>query len=214
MKTTDRAEEILESLWVRSEEEGHKSTELGTGRGDPAIDELIKLGYIKKADQKISLTDKGRTEGEKIIRRHRLAERLFTDVLDIRETLVHPVSCQLEHLLHEGIEDNICILLGHPTTCPHGKPIPPGECCRKSKETTGKVVSALSDLATHQKGRVAYIQIRDEKKLQKLMAMGVLPGMSITLIQRFPSYVFQLGHSQFAVDKELAQSIYVMMKKA
>ena len=45
--------------------------------------------------------------------------------------------------------------------------------------------------------------------LTKIMAMGALPGMSVTLIQKFPSYVFQLGHSQFAVDKNLAEQIRV-----
>ena len=164
-------------------------------------------------NDKITLTDKGRSEGEKIVRRHRLAERLFSDVLDFKKELVHPVSCQFEHLLHENMEDNICILLGHPRTCPHGQRIPPGECCRKSEKQTGKVVARLSSLTANQKGKVAYIQTKDHKKLQKLMAMSVLPGLSVTLLQTFPSYVFQIGQSQFAIDKDLAESIYIRLEK-
>ena len=127
---------------------------------------------------------------------------------------MHPLSCQFEHLLHEGIEENICILLGHPKTCPHGKPIPEGECCRMSRETIGRVISLLANLKVNQKGKVAYIHTKDHKKLQKLMAMNILPGMEITLIQNFPSYVFQIGQSQFAIDKELAENIFVRSKNS
>lgn len=209
MKISDRAEEILETLWVHVEEEKQESLDLGIARGEPAIDELWKLGHIKLIKDKIILTDRGRTEGQKIVRRHRLAERLFADILDIKKKLVHPLSCQFEHLLHEGIEENICVLLGHPTTCPHGKPIPQGECCQKSKESMSKVISSLVNLQVNQKGKVAYIHTKDHKKLQKLMAMGVLPGMPIASIQKFPSFVFQIGQSQFAVDKALAECIFV-----
>ncbi len=209
MKISDRAEEILETLWVHVEEEKQESLDLGIARGEPAVDELWKSGHIKLIKDKIILTDKGKTEGQKIVRRHRLAERLFADILDVKKKLVHPISCQFEHLLHEGIEENICVLLGHPTTCPHGKPIPKGECCHKSKESISKVISSLADLRVSQKAKVAYIHTKDHKKLQKLMAMGVLPGMPIALIQEFPSYVFQIGQSQFAVDKALAECIFV-----
>ncbi len=209
MKISDRAEEILETLWVHTEEEKQEPLDLGIARGEPAIDKLWKSGYIKLIKDKIVITEKGRIEGQKIVRRHRLAERLSSDILDIKKKLVHPLSCQFEHLLHEGVEENICILLGHPKTCPHGKPIPKGECCHLPRETIGKVISSLDNLKVNQKGEVAYIHTEDRKKLQKLMSMNILPGMEITLIQIFPSYVFQIGQSQFAVDKELAESIFV-----
>lgn len=214
MKISDRAEEILETLWVHAEEDKQESLDLGISKGEPVIDELCKSGQIKLIKDKIALTEKGRIEGQKIVRRHRLAERLFADILDIKNKLIHPLSCQFEHLLHEGIEDNICILLGHPITCPHGKPIPRGECCQKSTESINKVVSALVNLRVNQKAKVAYIHTRDRKKLEKIMAMGVLPGMAITLIQNFPSYVFQIGQSQFAIDKDLAEFIFVRITKS
>ncbi|OGW83287.1 MAG: hypothetical protein A2987_00660 [Omnitrophica bacterium RIFCSPLOWO2_01_FULL_45_10] len=211
MELSDMAEEILETMWVHTVEEEKGHMELSVARGEPAIDELLKADYIKLAGEKLAFTEKGRGEGRAIVRRHRLAERLFTDILDIKKNLVHPVSCRFEHLLHEGIEENICILLGHPRTCPHGRAIPEGECCRKSREVIDKIISPLDKLKANQKGRVAYIHTKDPKRLQKLMAMGVLPGMTITLIQRFPSYVFQIGQSQFAVDKDLAEAIFIRL---
>lgn len=209
MKLNDRAEEILETLWVHNEKGGGESVDLGIAKINPEIDDLLKFGYIKLINNKLVLTEKGANEGRKIVRRHRLAERLFTDVLDIKKKLVHPVSCQIEHILHEGIEDDICILLGHPRTCPHGSPIPEGDCCRKSRKDIKKIISALSELDVHQKGKVAYIYTKDNSILQKVIAMGILPGMAISLIQKYPSYVFQVGQSQFAVDKEIASVIYV-----
>ena len=213
MKISDRAEEILETLWMHAEEEKQEPIDLGIAKGEPEIDELWKSGHIKLIKDKIALTEKGKEEGRKIVRRHRLAERLFADVLDIKKRLIHSLSCQFEHLLQEGIEDNICALLGHPKTCPHGRPIPAGECCGKFKEDIKKVVSSLNSLERNQKGKVAYIHTKDHKKLQKLMAMGVLPGMTISLIQKFPSYVFQIGESQFAIDEELAENIFVRITR-
>ncbi|MFA4842945.1 MAG: metal-dependent transcriptional regulator [Candidatus Omnitrophota bacterium] len=213
MKISDRAEEMLETLWVHNEEERHGPMDLGVAKAEPEVDELWKSGHIKLIDNKVALTEKGKSEGEKIVRRHRLAERLFADILDVKKSLVHPLSCQFEHLLHEGIEENICTLLGHPKTCPHGKTIPHGECCQKFKESINKAVSSLVTLKKNQKGKVAYIHTQDQHKLQKLMAMGILPGVAITLLQSFPSYVLQIRQSQFAVDKELAASIYVRLTK-
>lgn len=213
MRISNNAEEILETLWVRMEEEKLGPADISIAKGEPAIDELEKSGYVKLIKDKISLTEKGEEEGRKIVRRHRLAERLSADVLDVKKKLIHPLSCQFEHLLHEGLEENICILLGHPKFCPHGKPIPAGECCQKSKENISKTVSSLNNLEANQKGKVAYIHTRHHQQLQKLMAMGVLPGIAITLIQKFPSYVFQIGQSQFAIDKELASAIYVRLSR-
>lgn len=70
----------------------------------------------------------------------------------------------------------------------------------------------MTTLAVNQQGKITRIDTHDHKKLQKIIAMGVLPGMVITLIQKFPSYVFQVGQSQFAIDKELASCIYVRLK--
>jgi DtxR family transcriptional regulator, Mn-dependent transcriptional regulator len=214
MKLNDRQEEILETLWVHTEQREKPSMDLGVARGEPEIDGLVKQGYIRVANDKIVLTDKGKAQGRSIVRRHRLAERLFADVLDVKKQLVHSISCRFEHLIHEEIEENICVLLGHPKTCPHGQPIPQGECCKKATEKIGKVISSLADMRVNQKGKVAYLQTKDPKQLQKLMAMGILPGASIMLLQKFPSHVFQVGQSQFAIDKELAEPILVRTNMA
>lgn len=112
------------------------------------------------------------------------------------------------------IKDSICASRGHARMCSHGKPF--FECgpCHTSRERIGDGISSLANVKVNQKGNVASIHTHDYKKLQKCMAMNILPGMEITLIQNFPSYVFQIGQSQFAIDKELAESIFVCTKNA
>jgi Fe2+ transport system protein FeoA len=63
-----------------------------------------------------------------------------------------------------------------------------------------------------QEGRIAYIHSKGRNRLQKLMAMGITPGMSIRIIQRFPAHVFQIERSQIAVDEEIAKEIFVVVK--
>src|SRR5579863_1174070 len=78
----------------------------------------------------VELTPRGRQRAADIIRRHRLAERLFTDSLAMdSESEIEQQACKFEHILSPEATDKICRFLGHPRTCPHGAPIPPGVCC-------------------------------------------------------------------------------------
>jgi len=211
---SERAEEIMEALWIEIEEQGKKLLELGASRDEPAIEELVRIGFIKKDIDHIHLLDKGRSYAMGCVRRHRLAERLLVDVFDIKKKIIDEVSCKFEHLLHKGLEDNVCALLGHPKACPHGKAIPAGKCCLEKKDRKlPKLVAPLSELEVKDKGKIAYLQAEDTNKMHKLINIGVIPGVVIALLQKFPSYVFQIGQSQFAIDKELASSIYVRLTR-
>ncbi len=212
MELEEKAEEILETLWIRTEEGKEKAISLDdlTG-GKKPVEQLHKAGYIAVSGNQVTLTKEGLPEARSVVRRHRLAERLLVDVLGTRDMLIHEKACKFEHLLDRGLDESICILLGHPKICPHGKPIPPGRCCLEEETRAQKVVAPLSQLAQGQKGKVAYIYAPQSSKLQKLMAMGILPGAAISLIQSFPSYVFQAHQTQFAVDKEIADAIYVRL---
>lgn len=211
---SEQAEEILEALCIQIEEQGKKPLDLGPSRDNPAIEELERLGFIRIEKEHIHLLEKGKSHALGCVRRHRLAERLLTDVFYVRKRILDEVSCKFEHLLHKGLEDNVCSLLGHPKICPHGKPIPSGKCCLDKKAgRLAKFVAPLSELEVKEKGEIAYLQAKDAAQMQKLISIGAIPGLSIVLQQKFPSYVFQIGHSQFAIDKELAQSIYVRLTK-
>ncbi|GFO68976.1 transcriptional regulator [Geomonas limicola] len=212
MKLTDKAEEILEALWIESEEKGRGFAELDQmviEASDPAYQELSSQALIEIKGSRIYFRPEGRDEGRKTIRRHRLAERLMMDVLNIRGESGDMKACQFEHLLNEGVDLKVCTMLNHPSTCPHGKPIPPGDCCEEARKNGDLGVVPLTELKSGEEGDIAYIQTEDGKKMQKLMAMGVLPGNRILLMQAFPSYIFRVGFSEFAIDTAMAREIFV-----
>ena len=123
MELEENAEEILESLWIRTEDKKKPLTldDLEVTENKP-IKQLLNAGYISVSDDQVVLTSKGRPEATNVVRRHRLAERLLADVLGTRDILIHEKACKFEHLLDRGLDESICSLLGHPKVCPHGKP--------------------------------------------------------------------------------------------
>jgi len=82
----------------------------------------------------VDFTERGRKKAADIIRRHRLAERLFTETLSMHdEAEIEQQACKFEHILSPEATEKICSFLGHPRTCPHGSPIPRGSCCEKDR---------------------------------------------------------------------------------
>ncbi|PLX78959.1 MAG: transcriptional regulator [Desulfuromonas sp.] len=212
MKVSHKAEEILERLWIITEEGGDNAAHLealSTTLDAEELLELQQMTYIEVKGERVYLRPEGREEARMTVRRHRLAERLLMDVLDYKGSGGNERACEFEHLLHHGVDTKLCTLLNHPTTCPHGKPIPPGTCCEEARATGETGVVALTELKPGETGEIAYLATGNEKKLQKLMGMGVLPGSELVLTRRFPSYIFKVGHSEFAVDEDLAKEIFV-----
>jgi len=212
MKISEHAEEILEALWIATEEEGAEGALLETlkiGQDDEALRELARLAFVEERSGRVFLRPEGRPEAQMTVRRHRLAERLLMDILDLKGKKGDAKACEFEHLLHHGVDTKICTLLNHPATCPHGKPIPPGKCCEEARATGAVGVVPMTELKPGETGEIAYLSATDPKKMQKLMSMGVLPGSDLTLSRNFPSYIFRVGNSQFAVDEDLAREIFV-----
>jgi Mn-dependent DtxR family transcriptional regulator len=112
---------------------------------NPCHDALKPAGFSTGDGSAIvELTPRGHQRAADIIRRHRLAERLFTDSLAMdSETEIEQQACKFEHILSPEATDKICTFLNHPLTCPHGAPIPPGPCCKRRAES-GQTSAALS----------------------------------------------------------------------
>ncbi len=98
---------------------------------NPCHDALKPTGFsVGDGSVVVELTARGRQRAADIIRRHRLAERLFTDSLALEsESEIEQQACKFEHILSPEATEKICKFLGHPRTCPHGAPIPAGQCC-------------------------------------------------------------------------------------
>jgi len=94
----------------------------------PSVSEMIKRmeteGLITLHNSKIVLTPSGEILAERVVRRHRIAERFLTDVLGLSWSQAHHEAGKWEHVMSDDVEVAIDRLLGNPTTCPHGNPIP------------------------------------------------------------------------------------------
>ncbi len=213
-RLSDLAEDILEYLWIHTvegDELGCLMTELKVTADSDAVKELSDSAFIEIRNDRLFLRKEGYAEARMTVRRHRLAERLTMDILGITGSEGQEQACVFEHLLRQGVDTKLCTLLNHPTSCPHGKPIPPGDCCIEARRSGEPGIVPLTELKSGEQAEIAYLAASDDKKMQKLMSMGVLPGSQMTLMQKFPSYIFKVGHSQFAVDDVLAREIHVRM---
>jgi DtxR family Mn-dependent transcriptional regulator len=96
---------------------------------------MAQEGWLRIEAGNLRLTDRGQRRANYLMRRHRLAERLFFDTFGLDEDLLHENACKIEHGLNPEVTDKICTFLNHPKTCPHGDPIPRGVCCLNRSES-------------------------------------------------------------------------------
>ena len=186
-------EHYLRDIWVREFEKEEKLVIDEFNKDD--IELLAKKEYVKIDDGFVNLTENGERLGRSLVRKHRIAEKVVADF-------------QIEHVMSEEVEDNICRILGNPENCPHNNPIPKGD----SDNDLGNEYSVpLVSCHSGESGEVSHIKTEDARKLRKIMNLGLIPGSKICLIQKFPNYVFQLGNTQLAVDKELANEIFIKL---
>lgn len=177
--------------------------------GLDAVQKLERDGYVFIADNKISMTGKGEEKARQIVRQHRLAERLLTDVLGLKPDDVEKGACEFEHLLAPELTESICTLLGHPRLCPHGIKIPEGDCCKARKESLISAAFSLTNAKLMVDYKVAYINTQVETRMQKLFHFNIVPGTTIRVSQRYPSFVVQCGNAHLAMEENVAKVIYV-----
>lgn len=209
----ERLEEALELLWVLKEENKGGLKNLRVSSDDDnisdVIEELKSQNLITVSGDNVDFTEKGYQIARAIIRRHRLAERLFADVFEMKDETIHEDACKIEHILSEELTDSVCTFLGHPPTCPHGKPIPRGECCRKLTTQIKPLVRKLTELDISQKGRIVYIVPSEPSRLNRLQSIGITAGSTIQLLQKTPSVVLKIDETTVALDPEIAKEIFV-----
>jgi DtxR family Mn-dependent transcriptional regulator len=212
MKRKD-IDEHLETLWhlVENQEADLDNFRQHTnGEWDNEIIENLELkGYIKLNKDKIRFTSEGQEEAKEIVRRHRLAERLLVDILEMTLDEAETGACEFEHVLASELTESICILLGHPGQCPHGFAIPKGSCCDEKKQTMSSAIGSLINGKVGEVYKVAYINSGSNSRMHKLMHFGISPGSEIKLHQRYPSFVIRSENGQLAMEKDIAEEIYI-----
>jgi len=131
---------LLEQIWVCGEEGNRADVEhIRTPGGVDPVRTLARMEDLclvqVKEDHEVRLTERGKSRARDVVRRHRLAERLFKDTFEIDDHEAHSQACKFEHIISPELDERICRFLGHPATCPHGNPIPPGECCDSRRKS-------------------------------------------------------------------------------
>src|SRR5438309_5607460 len=105
------------------------------GHSAPTVSEMVRRlrdeGYLELEGRHITLTTQGRRRAESVVRKHRLAERLLTDVIGLEWHKTHLEACRWEHVISDDVEAKLVVLLGNPSTCPHGNPIPGGPVTKR-----------------------------------------------------------------------------------
>jgi putative ABC transport system ATP-binding protein len=143
-----RFDHLLEQIWICGEEGKIAQVERlhasGTAGKLPAVPEepaarvlsrMSELRLVALQNGEVQLTPVGSQRARDVVRRHRLAERLFKDTFSIDDSEARTQACRFEHIISPELDERICTFLGHPTTCPHGNPIPPGDCCDGKPKT-------------------------------------------------------------------------------
>jgi len=180
---------------------------------EEVLKNLENEGYIDIEDNKIKFQKKGEEIGKKIIRRHRLTERLLKDILQMTIEEIEEPACRLEHTITEGLEDSICTLLGHPSVCPHGLEIPKGNCCKDVSKVLEPVIISLDDMEAGSEGKIMYLVTKSHPRLQRISTLGLSPGAKIRVLQTFPTFVVQIDETQIALEKSIAKDIFVRKTK-
>ncbi len=211
---TPRIEEYLESIYKLQQEQHPVSTsrlaehlKLSPPSVSEMVKKLAKKELVKQTEKGVCLTDEGSKIAKKVVRRHRLSERLLTDILGFSWHEVHDEACRLEHAISPEMEDRIAQSLGNPTTCPHGHPIPD-----KDGLFLKEKVRPLSELKAAEKAIIVSVFEEDPKMLQYLASLGLLPNICIKVEEVAPfggPLIVCVSGSRYAIGREVASKIKV-----
>ncbi|MGH1561814.1 metal-dependent transcriptional regulator [Mumia sp. DW29H23] len=174
-----------------------------------------------EGDRHLELSDQGRALATRVMRKHRLAERLLTDVIGLEIEYVHEEACRWEHVISEQVERKLVDLLEHPTESPYGTPIPGlgelGEAEAPDEAFLGAGVMHLT-AALSTNGDASRLLVRrigeelqkDTTAMSVLRRVGVLPGNDV-LVSAAPDggVVVARGGETAEIDAEAASHIFV-----
>lgn len=181
------------------------------GRSAPSVSEMLDRltedGYVTREGRRLSLTDSGRALAEKVVRKHRLAERLLVDVIGLEWHKVHREAGRWEHVISDDVEERLVVLLGNPTTCPHGNPIP-------GVEAGGPEQTRLAEAQPGDRVRLERITESVEHEAASLSYLGdhgLTPGTTAVIGSRAPDGTLTLvvGDTTIALGPAMTERMFV-----
>lgn len=210
---TPAEEEYVEALYRLKGGPGNrikvKDVAKNLGVKDPSAVEMLKKltkkGLVRHDRSGVELTELGEEKGLKIVRRHALAERLLSDVFKHQLPGVHEHACEFEHIVDDDLADKIDAMLGKPSTCPYGEPIPDRD--GQVAEQRGKPLTQLPE------GEDCMIKVIPEERgcVERLLSLKILPGERVKIVEKLPkgAILLQCGNTQVALSRDIASRIFV-----
>lgn len=214
----DTTEMYLRTVW-ELEEEGITPIRARLverlGLSAPAVSETVARleqdGLVHvSADRTLELSEHGRALAMGVMRKHRLAELLLTDVIGLEWEQVHLEACRWEHVISDAVEQRLIELLDHPSTCPHGNPIPGADAANVPALSTLQTMSA----AARTGGRATLCRISEQLQgdvsaMRFLRTNGLRPGVVAGLRVGDGNVVADVDGAAIAVPGNTADHIYV-----
>ncbi len=212
-------EEYLEAIFGLSEEGVHviqaRLVER-LGISPQAVSEMVHRladdGYLERSGRDVLLTPQGQARARSVVRKHRIAERFLVDIVGLPWHEAHREAGKWEHVISDEVERRFVELLGNPTTCPHGSPIP-------DSGATPEPQVPLSESRVGAKVHLARITEQVEADWDALVYLsvhGVIPGTDAVVLDRAPDGTLTLeldadspAAGTVAVGVELARQIFV-----
>jgi DtxR family Mn-dependent transcriptional regulator len=171
------------------------------------LDRLEDDGLIARSARQISMTPEGAALATGVVRKHRLAERLLVDIIGLDWDKAHLEAGRWEHVISDEVEDRLVVLLGNPTTCPHGNPIP-------GTAPAGAAQRPLSEAQPGERIRLERITEsieHDTASLTYLREHGLQPGVTATVEVRAPdgTLTLAMGSASVALGPTIARQLFI-----
>src|SRR5215204_3180332 len=208
-------EEAIVPLRARiSERLGHSGPTVSQTVGRMERDGLV----VVSDDRSLELTDAGRQKAVDVMRKHRLAERLLSDVIGLDWAYVHAEACRWEHVMSETVERRLVELLGHPTESPYGNPIPgldelgesrPADEFMDGMVSLAEVTTRVGDQASVRVRRISEELQKDEVLMSTLRRIGALPDKIVGVSGTQDGVLVGSGGEAAEIDLEAAAHIFV-----
>jgi len=170
-----------------------------------------------EGDRHLQLTDEGNRLATRVMRKHRLAERLLTDVIGLDWELVHAEACRWEHVMSEAVERRLLELLDHPTASPYGNPIPGlvelgeagvGEDFMEGVQSLDSVVKQGADVRVRI-ARISEEVQKDESLMAAMRRVGALPDKEVIVTEGAEGVLVGSGGETAEIDAEIASHVFV-----
>lgn len=172
------------------------------------VQRLAAEGYLERSRQGLALTDKGRERAASVVRKHRLAERFLVDIVGLPWHSAHVEAGRWEHVISDEVEARFVEILGNPSTCPHGNPIPGAPSVADGQRS-------LSEFGAGDRIRIARITEKIEIDLDSLRYLsehGLVPGAHADILESAPdgTLTLELSGGRVALGPAMCRQLFVV----